>query len=196
MSSDVEARLARVEKKLDKVIAALEPILPAAQPSARGVRVAVPIGPHDPVEGAADAKVTVVQVIELPCAPCAALAPRDGVRIVTKYVAMHGQEAVELGLLACAAHRQGKFRSAVMDPKGLLQRKDLDQARLQRDKVGCQPWLTESERAVRPLGITNVPAFFVDGLLVTAAELEATITAELALSSIPPAQPPRGRFEE
>jgi protein-disulfide isomerase len=112
-----EDRLSRVERRLDKVIALLEENLPPAPP-ARGTVFSVPISPTDPVEGPADAKVTIVEAFEFLCPACYMATPTvdqilekypNDVRVVGKYVVIHRQPAVWAAQVGCAAHKQGKY---------------------------------------------------------------------------------------
>jgi protein-disulfide isomerase len=112
-----EDRLSRVERRLDKVIALLEQNLPPPPPDP-GTVFSVPVSPLDPVEGPADAKVTIVEAFEFLCPACYMVYstvdqilekyPRD-VRVVGKYVVIHRQPAVWAAQVGCAAHKQGKY---------------------------------------------------------------------------------------
>src|SRR3954467_13604354 len=110
-------RLARVERKLDKVVAALDQALGPAEPDPAST-YAVPVDPQDPTEGPRDARVTIVEAYEFLCPYCylvnplveqiRAKYPHD-VRVVSKYLVIHGAPAATAGTYACAAARQGKF---------------------------------------------------------------------------------------
>src|SRR3954471_20979224 len=110
-------RLARVGRKLDKVAAALAQALEPAEPDPAAT-YAVPINEQDPIEGPADAKVTIVEAYEFLCPYCfmvnpaieqvRAKYPKD-VRVVSKYLVIHGPPAATAGTYACAAAKQGKF---------------------------------------------------------------------------------------
>jgi protein-disulfide isomerase len=113
----MEGRLARVERRLDKVIALLEQNLPPAPPDPN-VTFSVPVAAGDPVEGPADAKVTIVEAFEFLCPYCYMVNPvidkvlekypRD-VRVVGKSFLIHGQPAAQAAQVACAAQKQGKY---------------------------------------------------------------------------------------
>ena len=64
-SGDVEARLARLEKKLDKIAGFLKQAVPPELDKTQ--TYAVPIEPNDPVIGAKDAKVTIIEAYEFLC---------------------------------------------------------------------------------------------------------------------------------
>lgn len=76
------------------------------------------VDPIDPFEGPADAKVTIIEAFEYKCPYCAfvkptvdqivAKYPKD-VRVVAKYVLIHGASAVPPAMAACAAAKQGKY---------------------------------------------------------------------------------------
>lgn len=112
-----EERLARLERKVDKIASALEQAMGPAEPDPNTL-YSVPISPNDPVEGPADAKVTIVEAFEFLCPYCAlvnpvidqvlAKYPKD-VRVAGKYVVIHGQPAVMAAMVACAANKQGKY---------------------------------------------------------------------------------------
>jgi protein-disulfide isomerase len=116
LPQDAASRLDRLEKRLAKVIEVLEPRLGPPEPDPSKM-YAVPIDPRDPVEGPADAKVTIVEGFEFACPYCLqaypiveqvqAAFPND-VRVVTKYMVVH-EPAVPAGLASCAANKQGKF---------------------------------------------------------------------------------------
>jgi protein-disulfide isomerase len=113
----VEERLARIEKRVNKITQILEGAMPPpeADPSKT---YAVSIDPTDPIEGPTDAKVTIVEGFEFLCPYCwkanptieqvLAAYPKD-VRVVNKYFLIHGRPAIAPGMAACAANKQGKF---------------------------------------------------------------------------------------
>jgi protein-disulfide isomerase len=112
-----DSRLARLEARLAKVTEVLDKALPPPEPDPRAV-YSVPIGAQDPIEGPADAKLTLVEGYEFACPYCFAAQPLlealrqkhpDELRVVSKYYLIHGEPAVPAGLAACAANQQGKF---------------------------------------------------------------------------------------
>lgn len=190
---DVESRLARLEKRVDKIIEVLEPRVGSGEPDPEAV-YAVPIDPLDPVEGPADAKVTIVEGFEFACPYCLqangvveqlkAEFPND-VRIVNKYLVVHG-EAIPSGLAVCAANQQGKFVemknliwSKAWGPDGRpvmeelgpeamernAQALGLDVEKFKADMTGaaCRGWLEKSEATLRAVGQTGTPGFYVNG---------------------------------
>lgn len=181
-TSAFETRLARVERRLDRVIGLLEQNLPPQAPTAAQV-YAVPVDPIDPTIGPADAKVTVAFVFELPCPACqtldgvldqlAAKYPKD-VRVVGKYLPVHGTPSVMPGLVLCAAAKQGKYAAVkaalwrasatpAFDAKQVAATAGADAKQLEADLVACQQWLTKSQATLRTLGTTAAPAIFVNG---------------------------------
>lgn len=194
----LEDRLARVERRLDRVITLLEQTLPPSAPSANDSDVhAVPVDPIDPVLGPADAKVTIIEVLEIPCARCQALSkllddvrakyPAD-VRVVAKYLPVRGTPSVMPGLVACAAARQGKYavakralwQAAGLDDEavqGLAVAAGLERAALEGDLVACQAWLTKSQATLRAFGVTAPPAVFVNGRYAEGALTQPTLDA-------------------
>jgi protein-disulfide isomerase len=113
----VEQRLARLEKRVNQISEILIAALPPkeADPSKT---YAVAIDPIDPVEGPADAKITIVEGFEFLCPYCYRANPTieqvlktypKDVRLVNKYFLIHGPPAIPPGLAACAANKQGKY---------------------------------------------------------------------------------------
>ncbi|HEX3760908.1 MAG TPA: DsbA family protein [Kofleriaceae bacterium] len=122
----LERKIDELNKRLDK----LEPMLArgagAAAPQQRPTRVepdraktyAVPVD-GDPVEGPADAKITVVKAYDYACPFCEKVRgamddlrkkyPND-LRIVYKQFVVHPQTATSGALAVCAADKQGKFK--------------------------------------------------------------------------------------
>lgn len=202
-SGDIEARLARVERQLDKITGFLKQ---AVRPELDTKQVyGVPVEPHDPVIGPADAKVTIVEAYEFLCPYCNMVAPTmekllenypEEVRIVPKYMLIHGPPAAPSGLAMCAAGKQGKARemqkalwegiwpspqqpdreaaseAGVMAIAGKL---GLDAAKFQADMNGpeCTQWLTESQETLQKFGATGTPSFYVNGRFVGGQNYEA-----------------------
>jgi len=190
---DRDERLARVEHRLDKVIAALDQALGPAEPDPASM-YAVPINAQDPIEGPRDAKVTIVEGYEFLCPYCYLVNPLveqirakypNDVRVVSKYLVIHGAPAATAGTYACAAAKQGKFTEMKTALWSRLWKTDngrpevvpdqfasldavatslgLDHDRLTRDLEGCQQWLQSSQRELAAVGIHGTPAFFVNG---------------------------------
>lgn len=192
-SGDVEARLARVEKKLDKITAFLKQ---AVRPELdTKPTYAVPVDPLDPVIGPADAKVTIVEAYEFLCPYCNMVAPAiekiveaypNDVRVVPKYLVIHGPPALPAGLAMCAAGKQGKAHEMQKALWGSIwaspQQPDrdkaaadnvvalggsigLDTAKLKADMDGqeCQQWLTKSQQTLEKFGTSGTPSFYING---------------------------------
>jgi protein-disulfide isomerase len=212
------ARVDRIEAQLDKVVTILREAMPPSEPDPDGV-YAVPIGPADPVQGPADAKVTIVEGYEFLCPFCAqvnptveqilAKYPKD-VRLVSKYLIIHGPPAVLPGMAACAANKQGKFKEmkaavwaalwkidsgkpqrvadklSMDDLDKLAAATGVDLGKLKQDMTGsdCRAWIEQSTETMKPLGATATPAFFINGRFVGGAEsfdkFDALIQEELA----------------
>ena len=113
----LEERVARLERRLDKVTGFLKQ---AVRPELdTTVSYAVPLDPSDPVIGKPDAKVTIIEAYEYKCPYCALVAPTveklieeypNDVRVAHKYFLIHGPPAMPSGQAACAAGKQGKFK--------------------------------------------------------------------------------------
>jgi len=216
-SGDPADRLARVERRLDKVIEILEQALPPAEPD-KDKTYAAAISPIDPTEGPADAKVTIVEVFEFLCPYCymvdptleqlRAKYPKD-VRIVGKYIVIHGQPALPPGMIACAAAKQGKYNAVKEALWSTIFKMDGNRPNVQQDQLAmdnlkkiavgagldagkldaelasgdCQKWLQESQSSLRPLGINATPSFFVNGRYTSALPyegFEALVKEEIA----------------
>jgi protein-disulfide isomerase len=214
-SGSVESRLERVERRLDKVIAILEQNLPPDGPDANTV-YSVPISANDPVEGPADAKVTIVEAFEFLCPYCYLVNPTvakllekypKDVRLVNKYLLIHGDKAVLAAQVGCAAAKQGKYpqvKAALWNglfklegdrPKPVEENLNLDAmkklavdagadpAKLEGDLEGCKAWLQDSARTLQPVGVNSTPSFFINGRFLQSMDLEqfdAMIKEELA----------------
>ncbi len=192
-SGDPDARLARLEKKLDKITAFLKT---AVRPELdTKPTYAVPVDPLDPVIGPKDAKVTIVEAYEFLCPYCNMIAPTmekiveaypNDVRVVSKYLVIHGPPALPSGLAMCAAGMQGKAKEMQKALWGSIwaspQQADrdkatadnvtalagtigVDPAKLKTDMDGpdCQGWLTRSSQTLEKFGTTGTPSFYVNG---------------------------------
>jgi len=202
-SGSPDDRLARVEHKLDKVVATLDQALGPAEPDPAST-YAVPINELDPVEGPRDAKVTIVEGYEFLCPYCFMVNPLveqirakypNDVRVVSKYLVIHGAPAVTAGTYACAAAKQGKFTEMktalwnnlwktengrpqahpeeVANLETVAGSLGLDKDRLAKDLEGCQGWLQSSARELNTVGIHATPSFFVNGRPLKERSLEA-----------------------
>ena len=103
---------------MDQVIGILDQALPPNEPDPNAT-YSVSIAPADPVQGPADAKVTIVEGFEFLCPYCFMVNPTveqiiakypTDVRLVSKYLIIHGAPAVMPGMAACASAKQGKFK--------------------------------------------------------------------------------------
>jgi protein-disulfide isomerase len=205
-------RLARVERRLEKVISILEGALPPAEPDPSKT-YAVPVDAIDPVEGPKDAKVTIVEAFEFLCPYCfmvnpaidavVAKYPKD-VRVVGKYMVIHGQPAIGPAMIACAAAKQGKYTAvktalwntifkmegnqprvqndqlAVDNLKKVAVAAGADAAKLEAELAGCQQWIQQSQAGLRPLGVNATPSFFVNGRFVRGDALDAAVQEAIA----------------
>jgi protein-disulfide isomerase len=195
-SGDVEERLARIERRLDKITGFLrQAVRPELDPSPT---YGIPVEPHDPVIGPPDAKVTIVEAYEFLCPYCNMVAPTmekiletypKEVRIVPKYMLIHGPPAAPSGLAMCAAGKQGKAREMqqalweAIWPSPQTPDRDkataesmvaiagslgLDTAKFKADLDGpeCTEWLTQSQQTLQKFGASGTPAFYVNGRFV------------------------------
>ena len=124
-NKNLERKIEDLNKKLDTLSAQLNRGAGAAAPQRqaraepdRAKTYAVPID-GDPVEGPADAKITLVKAYDYACPFCEKVRdamdelrkkyPSD-LRIVYKQLVVHPQQAHAAALAACAADKQGKFK--------------------------------------------------------------------------------------
>jgi protein-disulfide isomerase len=193
-------RLARMERRLDKVIAILEQALPPNEPDPDAT-YSVPIADIDPVQGPKDAKVTIVEGFEFLCPYCYLVNPTvdkilekypNDVRLVSKYLIIHGAPAMAPGMAACAAAKQGKFKEMKAALWNHLFKMDGNRPAMQQDQVSpdniqkiasdvgvqwaptasdeCQGWITTSQDVLHPLGANATPAFFINGRYISGAQ--------------------------
>ena len=200
---DVEGRLARLEKKIDKITGflkqAVRPELDTKQ------TYAVPVETNDPIIGAKDAKVTIIEAYEFLCPYCSMIAPTmeqllaeypNDVRIVVKYMVIHGPPAHPSGLAMCAAGRQGKAAemqkamwNTIWPAPGQPAVKEkataegvaetaasvgLNVEQFKADMNGeCQAWLAQSGRTLQQFGAGGTPSFYINGKFVPAGDISA-----------------------
>lgn len=195
-SGDVEARLAKLEARIERMADALRPhIRPSLDPKPT---YAVPVDKHDPIIGAKDAKVTIIEAYEFLCPYCAMVAPTvdqllkeypNDVRVVPKVLLIHGAPAVPSSLAMCAAQKQGKaaeMQKALWDTiwadpnkpdhakataEGVVATAasiGLDQAKFKADLEGtdCRTWLQESGETLQKFGTNSTPSFYVNGKFI------------------------------
>jgi len=218
---DDDARIARLERRLDQVVSILEKAMPPSEPDP-AARYAVPVSPNDPQEGPRDAKITIVEGFEFLCPYCfmvnptidAVLAkyPHD-VRVVGKYLVIHGQPAVPPAMAACAAFKQGKYKemkSAIWTHLWGApgDRPSLDKDEAQPDHLTrtatsagvnatkmesdmrsreCMEWVHDSEETLRAFNAASTPSFFINGRYIAGAQsqdaFEKVIDEELAAAN-------------
>jgi len=221
--ADLESRLARIERRIDKVAGVLDQALGPNQPDPAAT-YAVPIGEHDPIEGPRDAKVTIVEGYEFLCPYCFLAEPAvqqilakypSDVRVVSKYLVIHGAPAASIGTYACAAAKQGKFAPLKAALWSHLFKLEGDAPRVQQDQIAnldaiatsvgldldklkadaetCKAWLSSSRDELATVGVNGTPTFFINGRPVrdrSFAGLEKVVREELAkvsASSVAPA---------
>ncbi|MEZ4402608.1 MAG: DsbA family protein [Kofleriaceae bacterium] len=201
---DVDARVARLEKKLDKISAFLKQAVPPELDTNQVY--AVPVEAGDSVVGAKDAKVTIVEAFEFLCPYCKMMAPTmeqlvaaypNDVRVVPKYMVIHGPPAMPPGLALCAAGKQGKggeMEKALWEAiwpagPGNAQRDkatpeaieamagtlglNMEQFKTDMNGPECQAWLQQSGRTLQKFGVGGTPSFFVNGKPVKAGDLDS-----------------------
>ena len=216
-AADLEARVDRIERRLDKVIAVLDQALPSEPDPDATYSVAIDL--VDPVQGPSDAKVTIVEGFEFLCPYCYMVNPTvdeilqkypKDVRLVSKYLLIHGEPAIAPGMLACAAAKQGKFKEIkaalwshlfkLEDDRPTVQPDQLapdnlvkiatdaglDATKLKADMDGidCRGWIQSSDASLHPVGASGTPAFFINGRYINGAQpieaFDAIIKEELA----------------
>jgi protein-disulfide isomerase len=207
--AELNKRIETLDARLAKIEELLGPYLnkpPEPDPKAT---YSVAIGPTDPIEGPADAKVTIVEGFEFACPYCYRASPTvkqvlqtypNDVRVVSKYYVVH-DVAVAAGLAACAANIQGKyaamkeliwekgFKAQQLSPEhleGLAGEAGLDVAKFKTDVAsdGCKKWLADSQEQLSRVGTTGTPAFYINGRFLNGAqpfeEFKKLIDEELA----------------
>lgn len=199
----VELLASRLEAldQMSKSLAALEQRLaqPAPPPRPRGpdpaAVYAVPVG-QSPVEGPADAKITIVEAFEFACPFCErSRATIDqirrtygkDVRVVYKHFIVHPSVATIPARAACAAHAQRKFtamKDAIWE-RGYKAGRDLSEdnmrrqakrlglnmRRFERDMQGaCVERVQQDQATLARLGVTGTPNFYVNGRVIRGAQ--------------------------
>ena len=197
-------RIARLERKVDKIVKALEKTeLGAAEPDPDAT-YAMTIDPNDPVQGPADAKVTIVEGFEFLCPYCFMVNPTvdqilqkypNDVRLVSKYLIIHGNSAIPPGLVACQAAKQGKFKEMKAALWDHLFKLENGRPSMQQDQVSptniekmatdlgvnwkldtakddkdCLGWIQNSQQSLRTFGANATPAFFINGRYISGAQ--------------------------
>lgn len=205
------ANNATIEQKFDELVERLRDArqLPPATPK-EGVAYAVPVGEHDIVEGDAAAPVTMIEAFEFMCPYCAKVHPTvealqakygKKLRVVSKYLVVHGEQAVPPALWACAAGKQGKYTeytkalwSTLFDPnlrmqkdkytdetyKALATQVGMDLAKAQADVGGadmstspCVEWIKGSIESLDRFNVSATPGFFINGQFLGGAYPQA-----------------------
>jgi protein-disulfide isomerase len=181
---------------------------PAPEPDA-GEVYAVPVD-GSPVEGPADARVTIVKAFEFACPYCEhsratlrQIREKYGsdVRIVYKHYIVHQDMAGVPARAVCAAHLQGKFtamKDAIWD-HGFNAGRDLSEDNMKRQARGvglnmrrfekdmngpCMERVEKDHALLARVGVQGTPYFYVNGRLVRGAmpfeAFEQIIDEELA----------------
>jgi protein-disulfide isomerase len=193
LPQDADSRLARLEKRVDKIIEVLEPRLGPAEPDPSKT-YSVALDPRDPIEGPKDAKVTVVEGFEFACPYCYQAYPiveqlqqafPNDVRVVSKYMVVH-EPAVTAGLASCAANKQGKFAEMKKsiwtgswgpDGRPIIEKlspetmegyakdagMDVEKFKTDMNSEDCRDWLLKSEETLRGVGQSGTPGFYING---------------------------------
>jgi protein-disulfide isomerase len=218
---DLEAKiddLARQVHQLGEAIARLGDAAPAAarqrkrrpEPDPADV-MAVPLG-KSPIDGPADALVTIVRGYEYACPFCeksrATMAELrklypDEVRIVYRHFVIHPATATLPAQAACAAQIQGKFfeYDELLWAKAFNANRDFSQANLEKLAVDagldlgifiadlngtCVGRVQDDMADLKKVGQGATPTFFVNGRYLAGAQSLATFTKlvdeELALA--------------
>ncbi len=194
LAADDAARVTRLETRFEKVVAFLRQAVPPELDDS--LVYALPVEALDPVIGPAAAPVTIVEVSEYLCPYCSMLEPTmeklraaypTKVRVVMKYMVIHGEDAVPSGAAACAAGRQGKFeaysrdlwaavwpapgaanREAAMAPalEALARTRGLDLQRFKADIADggpCDTWVTQGMATLERFGVSGTPTLYING---------------------------------
>ena len=219
-----EQRLARLEHRMNQIVEMLDKAMPPAEPDP-AARYAVPVNANDPQEGPRDAKVTIVEGFEFLCPYCFMVNPTvdqilakypHDVRVVAKYLVIHGQTAVPPAMAVCAAAKQGKYKEMktavwthlwgnTSDRPSLDKEEALPES-LQKTAVSvglnptklaadmrsreCADWIRESEEVLRAFNAASTPAFFINGRFIAGAQsfesFDRVVQEELAAADKAP----------
>ncbi|MBK9071012.1 MAG: thioredoxin domain-containing protein [Myxococcales bacterium] len=189
----LEARLVKMEKRVDKIIEVLSQAMGPGRPNPKDV-YKLPIGAADIVEGPANAKVTIVETFEFLCPYCWQFAPvinqvkaafPNDVRFVYKHLVIHGEPALPPALAACAASKQEKFhdmslaifasiftsegkaiaeKSTAPELEKLAATLKLDMAKYKADVASpACQAWLTSGEGLRDVGVTGTPSVYVNG---------------------------------
>jgi protein-disulfide isomerase len=174
-------------------------------------RVEIPVEPSDPVDGAPDALVTIVEFGEYQCPYCGRVKPTldkllraypGKVRLVFKDFPLAGHaRALPAAIAAACAGEQGKYwklNEVLLQNQGALE--DLDLARhaagvgLDVDEwQAClasgrvEPGIEADFALGQAVGVSATPTFYVNGILVSGAQpyerFAALVDRELSLAA-------------
>jgi protein-disulfide isomerase len=233
--AETEQRLARIEAQSEQIVKLVEAMSARLDGldsrletlAAQQARPAAPTRPHgpdpvvvyavplddSPVEGPADAKVTIVEAYEFACPFCErSRATMDeirrhygnDVRIVYRQYIVHPAVATIPAQAACAAHMQGKFKAmkdAIWE-KGFKANRDLGEENMLRqaralglkmrkfeaDMRGpCVARVQQDHAAMARVGVRGTPSFFINGRYMSGAQpfenFRVVIDEELAKAS-------------
>ena len=187
----VDGRLAKVEKFLGPY---MNQPPPAPEP-APAATYSVPID-GDPIKGAANAPVTIVEAFDFACPYCYRVNPTiaqllkdyDGkVRVAYKMFIVHQQTATMPAFAACAAAQQGKYSEMEHElwergfTKGgytpelidtLAKELKLDTAKFKADQDGdhCKKVIGDDMAVLQKLGMNGTPGFFINGRFLGGAQ--------------------------
>ena len=176
---------------------------PAPAAAAAGSAAAMALALEgSPWKGAADPKVTIIEVSDFQCPYCSKLAPTmdamvekypDDVRLVFKHnpLSFH-KRAMPAAKASMAAHLQGKFFeyhdllfSAKQFDDGTLERYatqlglDLAKWRADKDSPAVEAKILHDQKSATSLGARGTPASFVNGKYVKGAKPLAGMMAEV-----------------
>jgi protein-disulfide isomerase len=216
---DLEAKIDDLARQIHELGEAIAKVgdAPAAKPRKRRLEpdpadvMAVPLG-KSPIDGPADALVTIVRGYEYACPFCeksrATMAELrklypDDVRIVYRHFIVHTQVATLPAQAACAAQIQGKFfeYDELLWSKGFHANRDFSQTNLEKLAVDagldlgvfiadmngtCVGRVQDDMAELKKVGQGATPTFFINGRYLSGAQPLETFTKlvdeELALA--------------